>query len=137
MTQLTTLADIGLNLDAAELDRLFRPFLDRYVEAEGPDFARLCGQCLPAGTEASGNAWRYLVVDTLSRDWCSNLWQVRADDDTRVLSRGDPTNAAVIYLSAYLSALKLRRRIEAGLYDDSAFAVVPATANPSGCSNSR
>ena len=33
----------------------------------------------------------------------------------------------------YMSALKLRLRIEAGLYDDSAFAVIPADTKSSEC----
>ena len=80
-----------------------------------------------------GNLWRYLVADTLNSDWCRDLWQIRLDDDTYVLSRENPTNAAVIYMSA----LKLRLRIEAGLYDDTAFAVVPAETNPSECGSGR
>jgi hypothetical protein len=75
------------------------------------------------------NIWRYLIADDLNADWCRSLSQIRLDDETYVLSRTNPTNDPI----TYMSALKLRLRIQAGLYDDSAFSVIPAEKNSSEC----
>jgi hypothetical protein len=82
-------------------------------------------------TDAPANLWRYVIAGDLHPAWCRDLWQVRGDDDTYVLSATDPTNAPVIYLSA----LKLRLRLDAGLYRDEDFRVAPQASNPDSCAS--
>lgn len=84
-------------------------------------------------TDAPTNLWRYVIVGDLHPASCRDLWQVRGDDDTYVLSATDPVNAPVIYLSA----LKLRLRLDAGLYRDEDFRVVPQASNPEACAGER
>jgi hypothetical protein len=108
--------------------------------AKGVSIPMLCGLLLLMVAakadlrprDVLSSAWTsgsYLVAGQLNAGWCRDLWQVRPDDETYVLSTTEPVSASV----NYLSALKLRLRLEAGLYRADDFRIEPQRPDRSRC----
>jgi hypothetical protein len=74
----------------------------------------------------------YVFLGHLHPSWCADLWQVRPDDDTYVLSTRNPVSASV----NLLSALKMRMRMEAGSLRPEQIRIEPQQPNPAGCRES-